>query len=815
MRTALLLLLILPTLASAQTVIVREVLIREVAKPANPSLEADSLDRALADGSWQIPVAGVADPDGATWQRAEADSAGWIDNDALVGGYAFATVTVDADTTMILEAMGYRGVYVNGEPRVGNIYGHTDQWESWQPHFDFSLLPVQLHAGDNHLLFFGNRYGLLRARLLPAESPLLLNSRDTTLPDLVVGEIADTWGAIVVMNATDEVVTDARLEVALADGPPIEIVVPVLPPFGVRKIGFPVRGYAGNECGSKVLRVALSRRGRTLADADLELAVKSTDENRRVTFVSDLDGSVQYYGFLPARGGPGPKALVLSLHGASVEAINQSGSYAPLSWGHVVAPTNRRPFGFNWEDWGRLDALEVLDQAIEQLQIDPDRVYLTGHSMGGHGSWHLATLHPDRFAAVGPSAGWVSFWSYRPDRSTGADSPLAAMVARATLPSRTLQMSPNLAGLGVYVLHGGDDEVVSADEARAVLARLEEFHGDFTYHEQPGVGHWWDLSDAPGADCVAWAPMFDFFARHRRPANAEVRQIRFQTPSPGVNAWRHWVCVAAQERAFIMSVVDVQLDPLDGHITGTTENVAVLGLDLNHTELDSLRVELDGNALSMAVPADGRVWLARGEHWSPITAPDPANKGPHRHGGFREAFLNRTQLVYGTQGTPEENAWARAKARYDAEHLWYQGNASMDVLPDTLYDPTADTDRNVILFGNADTHAHWQALWDDDAVSVTRGRVAIDDRIAMGNDLAVLAVRPRPGSDIASVGIVAASGLPGFRLTDRRPYLAPGVAYPDLTMLVNRDDGSVVRAAGFFGRDWSVTDGEFLWADEP
>ena len=35
-------------------------------------------------------------------------------------------------------------VYVNDEPRIGNIYGYTDDWESWQPHFDFSVVPVRL-----------------------------------------------------------------------------------------------------------------------------------------------------------------------------------------------------------------------------------------------------------------------------------------------------------------------------------------------------------------------------------------------------------------------------------------------------------------------------------------------------------------------------------------------------------------------------------------------------------------------------------------------------------------------------------------------
>jgi len=380
------------------------------------------------------------------------------------------------------------------------------------------------------------------------------------------------------------------------------------------------------------------------------------------------------------------------------------------------------------------------------------------------------------------------------------------------LPSRTMRTAPNLAGLGVYVLHGAADHTVRASEAHAMLERLGEFHHDYDYHEQPDAGHWWDLSDDPGADCVAWTPMFDFFARHRLPQTAEVREISFLTPSPGVSAWHHWACVAAQEKPFVMSAVEGMLEPINGSLELTTENVSVLGLDLAHVEVDTIKAIIDGDELTLVRPTDGRVWLANSGHWHAITAPDPQLKGLHRQGGFREAFGNKVQLVYATRGTPEENAWALAKARYDAEHLWYQGNGSVDVIPDTMFDPSAEPDRNVILYGNADTHARWSALWTDEAVTVASGHMTLGDRAMEGEGLAVLAVKPRPGSDFAVVGIIAGTGLAGCRLADRRPYLAPGIAYPDITVFEDLGGSRVVHAAGFFGNDWSVHQGEFVWA---
>src|SRR5260221_4091008 len=54
----------------------------------------------------------------------------------------------------------------------------------------------------------------------------------------------------------------------------------------------------------------------------------------------------------------------------------------------------------------QLDALNVLvDDLLSKYAIDPTRIYLTGLSLGGYGTWHLATLHPERFAAIAPVCG--------------------------------------------------------------------------------------------------------------------------------------------------------------------------------------------------------------------------------------------------------------------------------------------------------------------------------------------------------------------------------------------------------------------------
>lgn len=796
---------------AAETVTIDHVLVLAGTRLERPAVDINPVERARAVGTWAPPAPG------SDWITVQADSAGWIVSDGLLRGYAYAEMDVEEDSTWLLDAMGYVGVYVNDEPHVGNVYGYKDDWAAWEPHSDYSVVPVRLQKGVNHFLFFGSRYGRMRARLTRIEEGLSFNGGDTTLPDLVVGRDYRGWGSVVVVNATAEVVIDAAIEATFAPGETKITPVPALPPYGVRKVGFALAGPGPRAKGKVSLQLNLTRGGNSAAHQEFELEGKEAHDNRRVTFRSGIDGSVQYYGFLPSTGSAGPNALFLSLHGASVEAINQLGSYPALSWGDLVAPTNRRPFGFSWEDWGRRDALEVLDLARDRLGSDPDRIYLTGHSMGGHGSWHLATLLPDRFAAVGPSAGWISIWSYRQDPPSASADPLIGIVERGTLPSRTLDFAPNLAGMGVYVLHGDIDDNVPPQQAYLMLKRLSEFHHDYVFHEEPDAGHWWDHSPDAGADCVSWPPMFDFFARHRRPSAQEVRAIRFRTPSPSVSVWNHWAGVITQKTPFALSEIALDRDAGWTRVTGTTVNVEVLALDFSWSPADSVRITLDGCSLVTTVPVGGTIWLSNGggeAGWSVTQAPDPRSKGPRNNGGFRSAFVNRVQLVYGTRGSPQENAWALAKARYDAEWLWYQGNASIDVLPDTMFDPAAEPERSVVLYGNASTHQDWNALVDD-AVNVDRNILRIGTREFTGENLGLLAVRPRPGSDTASVGLVSATGSAGFRLMNRRPYLFLGVAYPDVSVFGAKDSGPIVLGAGYFGNDWTVARGEFVWEDGP
>lgn len=774
-------------------------------------LHADPIEALVIRGEFTPPTDGDRIPDRGgrpqAWSEQSSGEDGWLKTRQLNGGYAWTSVTLDSPGVYVLRALGHSLVYVNGEIRGGDPYSAGTL-----------SVPVELHAGENTFLFQVGR-GQLRATLTRADTAADFNTADLTLPDLIAGKGGEYFAGVPILNQTAR---SLSLEVVarLEGGAEIVNSLPPLAPLTVFKA--PLR-FDAPALGAAVESVPLQltlrdvATGTECARQSIDLEVRAPSDRHNRTFISEIDGSCQYFAVTPAHPAEDPTArpaLFLTLHGASVEARGQAAAYGFKDWGHVVAPTNRRPYGFDWEDWGRLDAIEVLDIAMRDLDVDPQRVYLTGHSMGGHGTWQVGLTFPDRFAAIAPSAGWVSFWSYTGASRYEADTPIETALRLATSSSDTLALVENARAFGVYVLHGEADDNVPVSQARTMRTELAKFHGDFAYYERPGAGHWW------GNKCVDWPPLFQFLADHTLAPSPEIRQNQFSTAGPGVSPRCHWLIVHSQEVQHLHSKVDFAWDPAKRELRGTTENVAVLGIDTDRLGLTAeqdalveLEINIDGQPLSGVTPsrAGDVIWLARAdEAWSVLPAPpSDREKSPQRAGLFKSAFTNRFVCVYGTQGSEEENAALLSRARYDADTFAYRGNGCVRLVPDSAFDAAAAPDDNVVLYGNAENNSAWSALLGDSPLQVSRSGVGLGTQRWDGDSLGGVAIRPRPGSARASVGVVFGTGGAGLRLTERLPYFLSGVGFPDY-LIVEPEilEGKIggVAAAGFFGLDWRFSE---------
>lgn len=808
------LLFLVSTLFSQQ--VLQNFLVLEISRGSRWSmLRIDPVEQSLVDGKFVIPKVGqtVTFPGRgqATWQQVTTNKQGWLRPGRSRAFYAFVTIDSDQQKTIILEGRGHHMVYVNGLPRVGNQYQYKDQFEAWEPKFDFSFLPVKLHKGKNTFLFKCYR-GRLKVLLHPVTSPVMFNSKDVTLPDLIAGQQIDEPGGVVLLNNTDKPLNNLMIT---SDNPLIQkTAVPQIQPYSARKVDFYIKGQAPEQSGVLKVELQVVQQGQVLDRAELKLNIVSPLAVQRHTFISEIDGSVQYFALNPAQVMDGkPKTLVLSVHGANVEAFNQASSYFPKKWAHIVAPTNRRPYGYDWEDWGRLDALEVLNLFKSKWAIDPARIYLTGHSMGGHGTWHLGATFPDQFGAIGPSAGWISFFSYALRDTSRQQSPLEKMLLRAASASRTTALAENYKQLGIYIIHGDSDRNVPVEQSRRMVKLLKKIgHRDFIYHEEPGAGHWWDLSDEPGADCVDWPPLFDFFARHARPTKEQLRHIRFITASPGVSATNHWITIYGQERPFDFSQIDIQVDPGKRRFVGKTENISRLIIDLSAlTPGESFEVTLDGQSIKQIPwPEIGKIYLEKEQdNWKLSEKWPLAEKGPHRFGGFKDAFNHRMVFVVGTNGNKEENQWAWAKARYDAEVFWYQGNGSIDIITDRQFDAQKYKNRNVILYGNANTNRAWKTLLANCPIQVQKNKIKFGKITLKGKDLAALFVFPKKDEEFTCVGVVSGTGIKGMRATNTQRYLYPGNGFPDFMIFkssIFRNGLKAIKKMGYFNMQWQLDD---------
>ena len=171
---------------------------------------------------------------------------------------------------------------------------------------------------------------------------------------------------------------------------------------------------------------------------------------------------------------------------------------------YVLAPQCRTDRKWMEVDWSRKEdpvmpdeispqlaaVKQMLDITLREEAVDTSRIYLTGLSMGGFGSFDFAIRHPDLFAAVAPICG-------------------------AADPSKV----PAIKHLPLWVAHGDQDQAVPVDRSRSAVKALREAGGQPVYIEFPGVGHnSWTPSYEDADGLVPW-----LFRQHKAAAAANGR----------------------------------------------------------------------------------------------------------------------------------------------------------------------------------------------------------------------------------------------------------------------------------------------------
>lgn len=231
-------------------------------------------------------------------------------------------------------------------------------------------------------------------------------------------------------------------------------------------------------------------------------------ESRTYT-LADTGEEMQYCVFASSKIDPDtPAPLIISLHGfgagpeymcnSTAIDLAETGGYilaAPMGyntrgWYGVPAKYQREGFsgGDDQERIGALsekDVMNVLAMMRDEYNVDDNRIYLNGHSMGAAGTAWLGSEYADVWAAIAPIAGAVR------------------------LGAPEILKSYKDAGLPILLVVGDADELVAIEEARAYAEALKAAGVEHEYVELPGISHGPAITESQPY-------VFDFFARHSR-----------------------------------------------------------------------------------------------------------------------------------------------------------------------------------------------------------------------------------------------------------------------------------------------------------
>ncbi len=127
--------------------------------------------------------------------------------------------------------------------------------------------------------------------------------------------------------------------------------------------------------------------------------------------------------------------------------------------------------------WENEPLLKVVNEVLENYAVDLSKIYITGVSMGGFGSWSFASEHPELIAAALPIAGGgdVFNWSIK-SYASNVDNLKAAD-------------ANNLVDIPVWAFHGDSDTVVPIELDQEIVDQITELGGDVQFKVYPGAGH--------------------------------------------------------------------------------------------------------------------------------------------------------------------------------------------------------------------------------------------------------------------------------------------------------------------------------------
>lgn len=536
--------------------------------------------------------------------------------------------------------------------------------------------------------------------------------------------------------------------------------------------------------------------------------------------------------YVPRKYKPGkPIPLVVSLHGGSSNhnvwlAMNLGNDikvedywnsfrteFKPLTHPNdaiVVAPDGLGQIRWRWQ--GEQDVFDVIEDVQKNYNIDPNKIFLTGLSNGGIGTYTAGLKHAWKFAAVLPMAG-VTDWI----QHTGAGSAYRPAERVLLENESAIIYAENAFNTHFRFFHGVRDPGFKVIQAQSMAAKLEGMGVPFVYHEIPNLGH--DLTH------IMWRKflIMKFVRKYTR--NDSPREVRLATASERANR-QFWVVLKDranhQKPARIRANVSKRTA-----ISVETENVRRFTLLLDECPIFSpIQVTVDGQDVYKGpIPINNRLEVAnttadeesKGPAWKRLKGrmaqaePKPGTrKTAGLSGPLGDAHYERQLHVYGTQ-VKSDTPMLRRAAELGGRN-WVMARQYTEVrypvIPDTEFNAELLDGRTLVLYGDAENNSVLAAIGDKLPIQIGKGSFSARNKKYAEPGHGVRFVCPNPLSPRHYLIVQAGATAEAVEMGGQLPiYLPDYIIYDQNTtkrkgfMVLGR---SREVEAGFFTEQWKL-----------
>jgi hypothetical protein len=526
-------------------------------------------------------------------------------------------------------------------------------------------------------------------------------------------------------------------------------------------------------------------------------------------FVSRIDGSFQPYGMTIPASYDGKRAMRLDvwLHGTQqqnneVRFLQQQAgphqtSQIPADDYIMVEPFARMNHSYKF--YAETDVYEAIAAVRSHYNIDPERIVIRGHSMGGHqGSGRLALQNPTFFAAFEASAGYSETREYAAARPAVKELTPYQEAALHYVDAEDYALN---AFNVPFVSYGGekDGQLRASIRFREALERegfkltrespykwtSTELRGLFLIG--PDTGHAWHKESKAESEAFLRKAI-------EETAGKAPNHVRFVTYTTRYNN-AQWVTVELLDQSYARADVDAKRTEDLRQYTVTTKNVARVRFDV-----PAAAFTIDGQTIKAGA---NPVFAKANGTWALATGQPPGLHKIHRlQGPIEDAFTDGFLAVRATGQPWNEGVHHYATQRFDSFRSefakWMRGD--IRVKDDRSVSASDIDNYNLVLFGDPGSNALIAKVMGGLPIQWTKTEITVGAQKFPAGDHALVLIYPNPLNPRKYVVLNTGQTFSANRVTSG----TEAVFFPRLGDYAVLTTGGTTKTAGFFDESWKL-----------